>query len=398
MNPKIEKISSLQRSQVLRERMRGLARQIGAGGKFPRVTELCRELGVSPTTLNGVLSNLEEDGLIVRRHAVGIFVADVLPVARHRAMVCHPSFFRAAQVSPFWSMLMDGIRARSTERGEAFEFYLSNPDDVDQPLPLALMDDIRAGRIAYVLGVGLHGDAWWMMQQRVPVVTLFGKGHVIVNLNSERQTQLAVSALQERCCRNLAFSARAWPFHQPDELRQDVLHEAKMWQNALHNLGLRCRRSWMKPDEKSIDDPELHSLSLQEQGFQAVTQLFQRGASGPDGLYFNDDNQMQGALVALHRLGIRIGHDVAVATLANTGSKSLWGHEDDLILLQYDPADVIDALFNSLDELLSGRRPLQEDQIELVEPQLREPLERVPLIRKPLSVLPIRGTEPTGEP
>ena len=29
-----------------------------------------------------------------------------------------------------------------------------------------------------------------------------------------------------------------------------------------------------------------------------------------------------------------------------------------------------------LDDLLSGRRPLQEDQMELVEPQLREPLER----------------------
>jgi DNA-binding LacI/PurR family transcriptional regulator len=376
MTPTIEKISARQRSQVLHERMRGLVHRIGPGGKFPKVTELCRELGVSPTTLNGVLRDLEEDGLIVRRHAVGIFVADAPPVTRHRAMVCHPSFLQAPQVSPFWSMLMDGIRARSAERGEAFDFYLSNPDHADQSLPLALMDDIRGGRIAGVLGVGLHGDAWWMMQQRVPVVTLFGKGHVIVNLNGERQMQLAASTLQKHGCRNLALCARAWPFHEPSKLRREVEREAQMWQSTLLDLGLKVRRSWMKPDESRINDSELRSLSLQEQGFRAVMQLFQERAAKPDGLYFNDDNQTQGALVALHRLGIRVGHDVAVATLANTGSKALWGHEDDMILLQYDPAHFIEVLFKGLDDLLSGRRPLQEDQMELVEPQLREPLER----------------------
>jgi hypothetical protein len=60
-------------------------------------------------------------------------------------------------------------------------------------------------------------------------------------------------------------------------------------------------------------------------------------------------------------------------TLAHAGSQVLWCYEDDMILVLHDSARYIDVLFNSLDDLLAGRRSLEEDQLELVEPQLREP-------------------------
>jgi DNA-binding LacI/PurR family transcriptional regulator len=34
------------------------------------------------------------------------------------------------------------------------------------------------------------------------------------------------------------------------------------------------------------------------------------GTARPDGIYINDDNMTQGALEALHRLGLRVGQDI----------------------------------------------------------------------------------------
>ena len=64
------------------EALRDLVQRNGyaAGDRLPSEIELSQRLGISRPTLREALRHLEEDGLIVRRHGVGTFVAPSEPV------------------------------------------------------------------------------------------------------------------------------------------------------------------------------------------------------------------------------------------------------------------------------------------------------------------------------
>ena len=64
------------------EALRDLVQRNGyaAGDRLPSEIELSQRLGISRPTLREALRHLEEDGVIVRRHGVGTFVAASEPV------------------------------------------------------------------------------------------------------------------------------------------------------------------------------------------------------------------------------------------------------------------------------------------------------------------------------
>jgi len=64
------------------EALRDLVQRNGyaAGDRLPSEIELSQRLGISRPTLREALRHLEEDGVIVRRHGVGTFVAAAEPV------------------------------------------------------------------------------------------------------------------------------------------------------------------------------------------------------------------------------------------------------------------------------------------------------------------------------
>ena len=113
------------RSDALRAHLEGLCRRLGPGAKLPRLAQLRAELATSPSTLNKVLGEMEADGLVKRRHAVGIFVAADAPLrSEHLALVCRPSFFQVANHSPMWDMLLELLDERAQAGGGQFRFLL----------------------------------------------------------------------------------------------------------------------------------------------------------------------------------------------------------------------------------------------------------------------------------
>jgi GntR family transcriptional regulator len=64
------------------EALRDLVQRGGyaAGDRLPSEVELSQRMGISRPTLREALRHLEEDGMIVRRHGVGTFVAAAEPV------------------------------------------------------------------------------------------------------------------------------------------------------------------------------------------------------------------------------------------------------------------------------------------------------------------------------
>jgi DNA-binding LacI/PurR family transcriptional regulator len=79
----------------------------------------------------------------------------------------------------------------------------------------------------------------------------------------------------------------------------------------------------------------------------------------------------QGALMTLSRLGIAIDKDVVLATHANRGSAVLHGYEGEIIRLEYDPAEIVQVLFDQLERQMEGG--IASPQEIIIKPKLEIP-------------------------
>src|SRR5205807_2246962 len=102
------------------------AYRLGPGAKLPTVVELRESLGISGTTLHTALGDLEAQGILNRRHGVGIYVSDALH-HKNIALLCAPRFYRVPGLSPFWDMLVEQARQRAAEHDEGFQLHFIQP-------------------------------------------------------------------------------------------------------------------------------------------------------------------------------------------------------------------------------------------------------------------------------
>jgi hypothetical protein len=202
-------------------RLTDLAHQLGPDAKLPTVLQLRDRLGVSIATLNSVLSELETQRVVRRRHGVGIYVAP--DIRQHRvALICDPSFFRVVGTSPFWGLLVEQVRRRAEAEREAFSFHFalesSEKNAVDNSsdqlgfaspaLPESMIEDLRGGRVDAILGVGLpQATSDWIERQDIPFVSFAGPGKYIVGLDSDEILRQGVNSLCDQGCSGSRFGA-----------------------------------------------------------------------------------------------------------------------------------------------------------------------------------------------
>ncbi|MEV0186040.1 GntR family transcriptional regulator [Streptomyces sp. NPDC050625] len=73
-----------QKRERIRERLLDLVEETAVGRPIPAERQLCEELGVSRPTLRSVVDDLVRDGLLIREHGRGVFVAKA-KIAQHLA-------------------------------------------------------------------------------------------------------------------------------------------------------------------------------------------------------------------------------------------------------------------------------------------------------------------------
>jgi len=366
--PAIGTLSPRSKPQEVVTSLTALARQLGAGTKLPTILELCTLLGVSKMTLDRALRELEASEVIERRHGVGLFVAAGLPSKpRVICLICGPTFFGGASNAPFWELLIEQARARARAKGETLRLLFSAPDAAS-PLGSALLQDIRAGQVDGVIGVGLEtGAGAALMEQSVPSV-LFAMHSSNVGIDRDEMARLAASSLIRQGCRRIHL----WrpidirpPEADPHRYDVEAFRHALAATSAQSRLDLTCL---------SCDPAQMGNArgSNQDQGYALAMSVF-RGPSAtwPDGIYFDDDLLTRGALTALQRLNLSVGQDVKIVSHANAGSPTLLGFEDCLTLVEVSAAELVDAIFGRLEaEINGGSRPAGRT---LVPPHLKEP-------------------------
>jgi DNA-binding LacI/PurR family transcriptional regulator len=285
------------------------------------------------------------------------------------ALVCDPSFFRAPGASPFWNLLVDQARRRGAEGGEVISLHFA-VDSLDRPeaasgaelLNDGLADEIASGRVDGVLGVGLpQAVADWMeRRQHPPLVSFAGPGRCIVGIQGGEYARLGVAALAAKGARRIAFIAPVAPFRLFGPVVSGESPDLPVFRAALSAHGLPFDPALVRTNRHLEVANSYHTVSHQEQGFRAAQELFGAGsdpALWPDGIVSTDDMLTSGLLTGLGKLGVVIGRDVQIASHANAGSPALLGWEEELTLMEVDPAEIVSLMFSLLETCMDGEEP-----------------------------------------
>jgi DNA-binding LacI/PurR family transcriptional regulator len=329
-----------------------MAYNLGPDARMPTFASLCQQTRVSKATLDAALSQLEAQGIIMRRQGAGIFVSSLLK--RSIALVCDPQFSLEPRLRGFWELIVREARLRVAGSHYDLAFHFSTLETDSAPrgpaLHSALMDDIQAGRVQGVLTVGVQDDTVeWISERGTAVVAFGGVGPVSVTMDIVDVVKLGVEALAARGCRRLAVWSETWS-GSGAEKRAEKRAEARVFRRALAAKGLEFNNNWLRPQAREIMAPAGF-----DQARDWVQEVFDAPRkSWPDGLLITNDILTRDVIPALQKLDILPNRDIIIASHANTDSPVLRPYEDDLTLIEYNSGEIVQAMFDQLETLLRG--------------------------------------------
>lgn len=335
--------------------LRDLALQKGPEAKLPTTRELCVLLKTNSATLNEALKELEQQNIIYRKQKSGIFVSPKL----HRKTICVLFFsrlFKAEALSPFWTMLWaqfgQEMTTRNAEGNQYYSFYLvpesagkeAGPED----LPEIVTELILAKRVHGVLAVGMeHAVYKWLVQQEIPSVTFAGIGSLIVVIYDEQAARMAIDDLVARGCHTIGvWVPSIGPIGPYEEIPA-----YQGWKQRLTELQMPLHEELFRWGEL---DPMGDPYNYYQQGYQLARAVFTAPTRlKPDGLFITNDLMTAGALLAFDQLGIQLGRDINLVSMANTGSPVLASAATGaLTLVEIDVRELVQKMFSLMKKAL----------------------------------------------
>jgi DNA-binding LacI/PurR family transcriptional regulator len=348
------------RHQKLKQELGRLIKKGSPGDMLPSYTEMIRMFGVGQNTIDRVIREFDNSGLIIRKAGTGIFIS---PRASRKniGFVLGRDIFSGGQ-SPICAMLMNQCRLRAQLGLEYFKFYVDLPESIgtkiDVPLHQELADDIQNGRLDGVILVWSYGPAEteWIHSHGIPIVSLGADGDIDshnVIIDYSNMIDVGVSALAAEGAKSIALlSSSSWM--RSFGYRRDI----EIFQKALTEAGLKFDPQFVLDDNINRSLNGGGSMSNEDLGFALMSEfLSSRRIQGSsdlpiDGLLSEDDMFTRGALSALHLSGVGVSDRLLIATHANKGSPALRNYENHLILLEIDPKEIIDAMFQILNPMM----------------------------------------------
>ena len=361
MPTKAKPLTYTTKTQASSNYLAALARKLGPGERLPTMANLSVELGISVMTLNRALSELEAQGIVVRRQGSGTYVADTLSQTAVALVYDRDVFGPGA--SPFCSLLLHEATRLAEANDEKFNLYLTSPElegePVGPPIPPDLDEAIRTKRLGGVLFAGESNPAAlrWLLNQGVPLVALSHApvAPFRVRIDHAAVVRMGVRELARRGCQQLALWIPVGVGIGAETVGESF-NELDAFKNELEQHGLQYDKRWvLHCGQLSAEVPAAPLGSNREQGRDAAQTVFGGARDNwPDGVVCLDDMMALGALPEMKKLGVTVGQDVQFATHTNVGSSLLVGFGEELVLLPIDPARVASAMSEMLEALLRG--------------------------------------------
>ncbi len=274
-----------------------------AGDRFPSQNELARTFKTSTVTAREAALLLVRDGLLERRFGSGTYVTGRSP-ERFVAVVteldiAHPS------ISPAYLTMLQAVRRTLAEAGLQTRVYIGHATPFGQPPPQRITawefwHDLEEGRITGLVTVGT--DATLGREAVAGRAIPFIDGIQLDGVrfwDSSELVRKGVAALVGRGCRRVACVAEG---KEPTNAFLDLFRR-----EALRH-GLESRQEWR------VLAPYLHERG---DGAAAFRSLWMSHADKPDGLLVLDDMLYHDMAPAFLLNGIRVPHELVVASHAN---------------------------------------------------------------------------------
>jgi hypothetical protein len=333
--------------------IRELAQEIGAGGKLPTLNQWTERLNVSRATVVRALEDLEQQGVLVRRHGSGIYAANDLGRVKILALL---NSNLLADVSPLWGLLLGELLKAGADGPEdlVFEFTSPNrhggPGDSLESVSPHVWRDIRGHRFSAAIIIGADSEVAWAIEAAGLRTTAFAApGFYVVQISPAEVCQLGCQELARRGCRRVAVLGANDP---------GVLEFADV---VLRQSGCRLVSARPGGGGKPTVSVSDNRFELAQRAFQDAVSIFQTKDPErcPDGVVLLDDMYTQGFLHGLAASGREVGKDVWVATHSNAGSPALVGFEDRIVRLEYDPKRIVETLLYAARCVVRGVNPTE---------------------------------------
>jgi DNA-binding LacI/PurR family transcriptional regulator len=340
----------------LLSQIRELAYAKGPDAKLPTTEDLCVSYKTSKATLNTVLKTLEGQNIITRRQGSGIYVSP--RIHRKAIAVVTNSRLIGVRASPFWGSLLGEFAVHVQTRGLAtnhdFEFYITSPSpEPHGELPDLVKRSVREGAVHGVVAIGLNVDsARWLMDQGIPCVAYAGGSKWTVVTAGEPFIQAGIQALADQGCRRIEY----WGLPRPDDANPEWYQQTvRAVEAAFGAIGIEPPQTLVGPSEELLAGCKFpHGLQLApHRAYTAIKALYRDPAlPKPDGIFVGDDIMASAILHGLVELGVRIGDDIKIVSHANRTSPILFGTQPNIIMFEYDPAEIAGALIQLLDQAM----------------------------------------------
>lgn len=344
----LKPIQAKRKAPAVAAAIRSMLAKASPGQKLPTIKGLCRSLNVAIGTLDSALYDLERQGVILRENGSGIYVSPWIH-CKSIGLVFGFDIFKFGQ-SPFYSMLLEYCRRRAASHHEQFSFYLDVPAASwiagEVPVHRQLVEALEQKKLHGILLPNRWSleQARWLQSQGVAVVSMSADIHEVncVGLDYAELVRLGVRSLATQGCRRIGL-IRALPAESDGSEAPDI----RAYRETLTKMGRPWRGEWICQMEDS------GKLPREEQGDKALIKLLNTPLPRLDGLVIEDDMMTHGALAAAKKMGLQVGAEIKIATHANKGSPVLCEHEDVLTLLEVDPGEVAEAMFEMLERLMA---------------------------------------------
>jgi DNA-binding LacI/PurR family transcriptional regulator len=353
------------KTQALSAHLIKMARQLGPDARLPTMAQLAEETGTSVMTLNRALSELEAQGWVIRRQGSGTYVTE--RAGQNAVGLVYDREGFGIGESPFRSLLLHEAQRRAEDAGERFSLFLADPSQ-NVPVHPDLAEALKTRRVSGLLyAANSRSKALgWLLKQNLPIVALAYAplAPYRVRFNHAQTAELGTRELIRQGCKRIALWMPVGVGLGPSEA-DGTFEELDAYQAALAEGKLKFDAKLVyRLDEFNHEPAEAgERVRNREQGQSAARAVFelQDKANWPDGVVCLDDDMTRGALATWLHLGVRVGKEkdatLKVASHTNKNSDLLWGFENTVTLLEFDPAEVAGAMFSMLETLLRDEEP-----------------------------------------
>lgn len=328
------------KKQLLEEKIFEMCVKSGPSAQLPSFRELCRAFGVSKTTLDYALSELEQRRLIVRHHGKGIYTSP--SVGQRTVGVVLGNDIFTPSYSPYWHLLLQAAREQLDNAGLRINSYFDLPTGSGAfAARQQLEEDLLSKRLDGLLLIARQSseEIAWLQKWEIPLVTL--PSDTAWGVTSSPIHARAIRALAERGCKRIV-----WMGFSSEPTRQRI-------RECLSSEGLPADSTQLW----TSDLIPTACASREELAHLIMDKMWAGASPRVDGFILDDDTMTRGVITCLERYGVKVGSEVIIASAANKGSPILADYTSKLIIFEHDPQLQAHAALEMLETLMNGKHP-----------------------------------------